>query len=77
MPSTWPMTDKEWDLLEEAVNALDGTWGSGSAAGGLEGDVPHQSPVGQGGRIVICTLTIISEIPPGLDWTTSVARADF
>jgi hypothetical protein len=54
------MTDKEWDLLEEAVNALDGTWGSGSAAGGLEGDVPHQSTAGQGGRIVVCTSLLAS-----------------
>jgi len=35
------MTLREWDLLEEAVNALDGSWGAPENQSG-------------GGKIVIC-----------------------
>ena len=55
VPSTAPMTEKEWDLLEEAVNALDGTGVMQDLNGksdGMDPDVP--SPVGTGGKIVIC-----------------------
>jgi hypothetical protein len=38
------MTLQEWDLLEEAVNALDGSWGAPENQSG-------------GGKIVICTST--------------------
>jgi hypothetical protein len=41
VPSTQPMTLREWDLLEEAVNALDGSWGA------------PENQLG-GGKIVIC-----------------------
>ena len=63
VPSTFPMTEKEWDLLDEAVDALDGTWGreaqqaaavTNAGDGGMDVDVPTPSPVGQGGRIAIC-----------------------
>jgi len=42
VPSSQPMTLQEWDLLEEAVNALDGSWGAPENLSG-------------GGKIVICT----------------------
>lgn len=29
VPSTVPLTEKDWDLLEEAVIALEGCWGHG------------------------------------------------
>jgi len=50
------MTDKEWDLLEEAVNALDGTWSRGDSAGGISSDAgaAAPSPLGAEGKIVIC-----------------------
>lgn len=50
------MTEKEWDLLDEAVNALDGTWSRGDSAGGISSDVDKaaQSPLGSEGKIVIC-----------------------
>ena len=56
VPSSWPMTDKEWDLLEEAVNALDGTWSRGDSAGGISSDIGtvSPSPLGAEGKIVIC-----------------------
>jgi hypothetical protein len=41
VPSTQPMTLREWDLLEEAVNALDGSWGAPENLSG-------------GGKIVLC-----------------------
>lgn len=41
VPSSQPMTVREWDLLEEAVNALDGSWGETEVKQG-------------GGKIVIC-----------------------
>ena len=44
VPSSQPMTLQEWDLLEEAVNALDGSWGAPENQSG-------------GGKIVICTST--------------------
>jgi hypothetical protein len=43
------MTLQEWDLLEEAVNALDGSWGAPENQSG-------------GGKIVICASTIYAEI---------------
>lgn len=46
IPSTQPMTEREWDLLEEAVNALDGSWGAPESSKG-------------GGRIVICAQFLI------------------
>ncbi|WWD21977.1 hypothetical protein CI109_106465 [Kwoniella shandongensis] len=33
IPCTFPLTDKEWDLLDEAVDALDGCWGKPIALG--------------------------------------------
>ncbi|OCF59200.1 hypothetical protein L486_03702 [Kwoniella mangroviensis CBS 10435] len=33
VPSTFPLSEKEWDLLEEAVNALDGCWGKPEGGG--------------------------------------------
>lgn len=41
VPSSQPLTAREWDLLEEAVNAIDGSW-----------DAPENQQ--GGGKIVIC-----------------------
>ena len=41
LPCTRPLNEKEWDLLDEAVNALDGSWAK-------EGET--------GGKIVICEI---------------------
>lgn len=58
VPCTYPLTEKEWDLLDEAVKALDGTWGreAKEAEGQTDPDpsAPARSPVGRGGKIVIC-----------------------
>lgn len=49
VPSSQPMTVREWDLLEEAVNALDGSWGQTEKQQG-------------GGKIVICASQYIGPI---------------
>ncbi|WVQ76734.1 hypothetical protein IAR50_006408 [Cryptococcus sp. DSM 104548] len=46
VPSTAPLTEKDWDLLDEAVDALDGCWGHKE-----EGKEPR-------GRIVISGLLL-------------------
>ena len=45
LPCTRPLNEKEWDLLDEAVNALDGSWAK-------EGET--------GGKIVICEIVVSS-----------------
>jgi hypothetical protein len=64
VPAVAPLSDKEWDLLDEAVGALDGSWGSAGvtvagthevASATTEGDrVVHGVQQQVGGKIVIC-----------------------
>ncbi|WRT65118.1 uncharacterized protein IL334_002060 [Kwoniella shivajii] len=57
VPSTFPLSETEWDLLEEAVNALDGCWGNGTSLN-EEGKEP--------GKIVISGI-----LPPPLTKTAT------
>lgn len=67
MPCVAPLSDKEWDLLDEAVNALDGSWSSaGVTIAGTQDKTVNGKEGGEaetvvqgvhkptGGRIVIC-----------------------
>jgi hypothetical protein len=57
VPSTAPLTEKEWDMLDEAVRALDESLGSAGLAEKLAavemGDNVETS-TSAGGKIVIC-----------------------
>ncbi|WVR04290.1 hypothetical protein IAU60_001290 [Kwoniella sp. DSM 27419] len=62
VPCTTPLSDKEWDVLEEAVNALDGCWAKPDTAD--RGD--------RAGRVVISGI-----LPPPLTRPSgSLARTD-
>ncbi|WWC67578.1 uncharacterized protein I206_101488 [Kwoniella pini CBS 10737] len=69
VPSTFPLSEKEWDLLDEAVDALDGCWGNHEVAGnkpvtGENGKEP--------GKVVISGI-----LPPPLTQTsTPLFRSD-
>ena len=67
MPCVAPLSDKEWDLLDEAVNALDGSWASAGVTVAATQDKTVDGKEGEeaatlvkgvhkptGGRIVIC-----------------------
>lgn len=61
VPSTVPLTEKEWDLLDEAVLALEGSLGTAGLATGLEKaevsdkEADTKAKEGDGhGKIVIC-----------------------
>lgn len=65
VPCVEPLSEKEWDLLDEAVGALDGSWGSAgvTVAGTHEvSDASGEKTVVSGvhkptgGRIAICAL---------------------
>ena len=71
VPCTAPLSDKEWDLLDEAVTALDGSWGSAGVSVAATEDKPVNGKEGEegtvvqgfrkatGGRIVICASTYV------------------
>lgn len=73
VPSTTPLTEKEWDQLDEAVRALDDSLGSAGLVKELEGvemgdKGDKESEIGvkrkESGKIVICmsSCTISREI---------------
>ncbi|WVF70161.1 hypothetical protein IAT40_004949 [Kwoniella sp. CBS 6097] len=55
VPSTFPLAEPEWDLVEEAVSALDGCWGK------PEGGAPKNGENVEPGKIVISGI-----LPPPL-----------
>ncbi|WVQ83868.1 hypothetical protein IAT38_006012 [Cryptococcus sp. DSM 104549] len=55
VPSTFPLSEKDWDLLDEAVDALDGCWGK-----------PGEDDKPKPGKIVISGL-----LPPPLTQPSS------
>lgn len=70
VPSTSPLTEKEWDQLDEAVRALDDSLGSAGLVKELEGvemgdKGEKESEVGvkrrESGKIVICMFCFFVE----------------
>lgn len=84
VPCVAPLSDKEWDLLDEAVNALDGSWSSaGVTIAGTQDKTVNGKEGGEaetvvqgvhkptGGRIVISGL-----LPPPLTATSAELARD-